>query len=167
MATYAKIRERDEKGRFVKPTVASGFDKKQYKKEYYLKHKDSIKKRVLEWGRLNKEKRKIAKDKWRAKNKERTNFLTKRYQYKRKNAEGSITWQEWKAIVSGQTCAYCNKFPATSVDHVVPLSRGGTNNKDNLLPVCISCNSKKGSKTLFEYDRMLFIQFDYLSRKHA
>ena len=39
-----------------------------------------------------------------------------------------------------------------TVDHVVPLSRGGTHALDNLKVACLSCNDKKGAKLLHELD---------------
>ena len=38
-----------------------------------------------------------------------------------------------------------------SIDHVVPLSRGGKHEIENLLPACRSCNSSKGAKLLEEW----------------
>lgn len=43
-------------------------------------------------------------------------------------------------------CVYCLGKNATELDHVVPLSKGGKNSVDNLLPACKSCNSSKGTK---------------------
>ena len=37
------------------------------------------------------------------------------------------------------------------VDHSLPLSRGGDNSIDNLLPACISCNSIKRARTADEF----------------
>ncbi len=48
-----------------------------------------------------------------------------------------------KWIRQGKACAYCDS-PASTVDHVVPLVRGGTNFEGNLTPACRSCNSRKG-----------------------
>lgn len=45
----------------------------------------------------------------------------------------------------GHRCYYCNRG-AESMDHLVPLSKGGANCVENLVPSCKSCNSKKGSK---------------------
>lgn len=42
----------------------------------------------------------------------------------------------------GNCCAYCNG-PYEEVDHVIPLSRGGTNWPANLRPACSHCNRKK------------------------
>ncbi len=44
-------------------------------------------------------------------------------------------------------CGYCGKA-ATTVDHIMPRSRGGTNTWENLIACCLDCNSTKGDKTL-------------------
>jgi len=48
------------------------------------------------------------------------------------------------------TCAYCPAF-AEHMDHVMPLSKGGTDTESNMLPACASCNLSKGAKTLAEW----------------
>lgn len=45
-------------------------------------------------------------------------------------------------------CAYCNSREADTVDHLVPLVRGGMHVPDNLVASCQSCNSSKGVKSL-------------------
>jgi 5-methylcytosine-specific restriction endonuclease McrA len=48
------------------------------------------------------------------------------------------------------TCQYCGAAPGRSwltVDHVVPRSRGGAHDWDNLVTACTRCNQKKGSST--------------------
>lgn len=40
------------------------------------------------------------------------------------------------------TCYYC-KREATTVDHVIPISKGGTNEESNLVAACKTCNSAK------------------------
>jgi len=46
-------------------------------------------------------------------------------------------------------CAYCNRS-ATTVDHVVPKSRGGRDTWENLVACCLKCNNAKGDRTLNE-----------------
>jgi 5-methylcytosine-specific restriction endonuclease McrA len=53
-------------------------------------------------------------------------------------------------VLQGRTCAYCPR-PATTVDHLIPLVRGGTNHEGNLTPACRSCNASKGAKTVAEW----------------
>lgn len=48
-------------------------------------------------------------------------------------------------------CAYCGqhlKQKNMTVDHLVPQSRGGGNNIENLMPCCKSCNSMKAADKL-------------------
>ena len=54
----------------------------------------------------------------------------------------------WKR--QGKRCAYCPN-PADTIDHVVPLVRGGTNYEGNLVPCCKSCNSSKQGLTIVEW----------------
>jgi 5-methylcytosine-specific restriction endonuclease McrA len=49
----------------------------------------------------------------------------------------------------GQTCVYCGGS-ATSIDHVVPRSRGGTHTWDNVVAACRRCNHAKADRSLAE-----------------
>jgi hypothetical protein len=51
----------------------------------------------------------------------------------------------------GRPCAYCSVASAETVDHVVPLVRGGTNHEGNLVPCCKRCNSSKAARTVAEW----------------
>lgn len=42
-------------------------------------------------------------------------------------------------------CVYCGD-PADTIDHVIPRSKGGTDDLDNLVPACRDCNSRKGNR---------------------
>ncbi len=64
-------------------------------------------------------------------------------------------WQQKKA--SG-VCYYCSAKVAIrdiTMDHLVPLSRGGKSTKDNLVPSCKECNSKKKSMLPLEWQEYL------------
>ena len=47
-------------------------------------------------------------------------------------------------------CAYCGAI-ATSIDHVIPISKGGADVLGNLLPCCRPCNSSKGCKDVEQW----------------
>lgn len=54
--------------------------------------------------------------------------------------------QWWKRKCAGGICYYCRKeIKATelTMDHIVPVIRGGKSTKGNVVPVCKACNNKK------------------------
>jgi len=73
-----------------------------------------------------------------------------------RGASGAYTWAEvtrkWMDI--GKVCAYC-RAPKDNdqiePDHVVPLSRGGSNSITNVVPSCAPCNQSKGARFLNEW----------------
>ena len=57
----------------------------------------------------------------------------------------------------GHRCQYCGTVDELTLDHVVPKSRGGKSNWDNLTTACKRCNSRKGDFTP-EEARMMLVQ---------
>lgn len=55
------------------------------------------------------------------------------------------------------TCGYCGDF-ATTVDHVLPRSRGGLNSWANLIAACLTCNQLKADATPAEAGMTLLWQ---------
>lgn len=49
------------------------------------------------------------------------------------------------------TCVYCGAKKKLTVDHIIPVSRNGTDDINNLQIACKNCNSRKGNKTHEEY----------------
>ncbi|MGV3525539.1 MAG: HNH endonuclease [Candidatus Sericytochromatia bacterium] len=45
------------------------------------------------------------------------------------------------------TCQYCGSVSNLTLDHVMPLSRGGKSTWENVVTACYPCNSSKGSRT--------------------
>ena len=66
----------------------------------------------------------------------------------------SEDWQIVRSIVlerDGHACTYCGAGRQLEGDHIVPLSRGGSNAFFNLATACRPCNLSKGSKTVQEW----------------
>ncbi len=55
---------------------------------------------------------------------------------------------KWKR--QGRQCSYCPDI-ADTIDHLLPLVRGGSNYEGNLVPACRRCNSSKASRTVMEW----------------
>lgn len=53
------------------------------------------------------------------------------------------------------TCQYCSSKGSLTIDHVLPIARGGQWNWENLVTACDKCNSKKGQKTPEEANMQL------------
>jgi len=61
--------------------------------------------------------------------------------------------QWWKRKRATGICHHCGeKFPSKqlTMDHLVPLIRGGKSTKGNLVPSCKKCNSEKKHRLQFE-----------------
>ena len=79
-----------------------------------------------------------------------------------KNAEGIITKKLLQCVYEDNikkygtlTCVLCNKpisFGKDSLEHLTPISRGGSNNYNNLGVSHLKCNMKKFTKTLEEWN---------------
>jgi 5-methylcytosine-specific restriction endonuclease McrA len=66
--------------------------------------------------------------------------------------------QWWKRRVARGRCHYCGGTFAPSeltMDHIVPLIRGGKSKKGNIVPACKACNNKKKYLLPIEWDAYL------------
>jgi 5-methylcytosine-specific restriction protein A len=66
--------------------------------------------------------------------------------------------QWWKRKRSEGICYFCRKkFPPgeLTMDHLIPLIRGGKSNKENIVPACKECNSKKKYLLPIEWEEYL------------
>ncbi|MBA7549383.1 hypothetical protein ES705_41863 [subsurface metagenome] len=77
------------------------------------------------------------------------------------SCEGFHTTREWldRKEQYGFRCAYCHKkLKRLTKDHIVPLSRGGTNYIYNIVPACRSCNGSKGNQDILAWDKFNGLQ---------
>lgn len=68
-------------------------------------------------------------------------------------AKGSFTLREWKLkLALYPNCPSCGRDWSETlrptVDHIVPICKGGGNDIDNVQPLCRPCNSRKGEMTM-------------------
>jgi 5-methylcytosine-specific restriction protein A len=64
----------------------------------------------------------------------------------------------WKRRIAAGICHYCRRAVGTralTLDHVVPLTRGGRSVRGNMVASCKDCNSKKQSLLPWEWDTYL------------
>lgn len=121
--------------------------KKLYNREYRNRNKEKIAAKQREYRRRNKfilnayKRRQYAKQPWQA---------IERRQRRRARILGALkndlTPQQWEAIKAHykHRCVYCGTRPKRlTKDHILPLSKGGNHSVDNVVPACLSCNSRK------------------------
>lgn len=75
--------------------------------------------------------------------------------HKARQLRGSQWWQ--RRCAKGR-CYYCGAAtdPADlTMDHIVPLSRGGKSTKSNIVPACKTCNTKKKQLLPMEWEAYL------------
>ena len=117
------------------------------------------------WRVANKERNRARQLAWQAANPEKLRAIYKRYSQAnpertqlahslrraRKQANGIcvVTIEEIKRLL-GRPCYLCGA-KSTSIDHIIPIARGGRHSIGNLLGACGPCNSQKHSKFLIEH----------------
>lgn len=105
------------------------------------------------WYRAHTEKYSTWSRAWYNTHTEKAREIWRRRRARVLGAAGEFTTAEFSdlCIAFGSRCAYCGEEAILVPDHTTPLSRGGANSMENILPACKHCNSSKGDKTTEEY----------------
>lgn len=114
---------------------------------------------VLNWQKTHldrtREIKKLSQRKYRQTHKEEINARKSKARATSYGNSGSHTPKEWADLKSkyNNRCLRCGRsdIPMTK-DHILPITKGGTDNIDNIQPLCRSCNSSKND-TYIDYRR--------------
>ena len=130
----------------------------------YSQHAEELKQRSREWRAANPEKLAEQQRRYREENPEKVRAKLARYReenpekarehlHKRRarklGAVGSVSAEEWLEIMAfyGGRCFSCGKKPGKGKKltrgHIIPLSRGGSNTRENVAPQCAFCNGSQ------------------------
>lgn len=150
-------------------------------KTYRDKNKEICNQRTKNWQQQNKQKAYETAKKWRQSNKEKVKEYDRRYRqkltkeqrreerqkYLQKNPnyylDGNyqrrmrVNQQRFKVSkkeitkLKSQSCFYCQSQEKIVIDHVIPLSRGGSHSVGNLVSACQKCNLSKYNKFITEW----------------
>lgn len=169
-ANREKIIERNRRYRAERPG-----SRKEEARKYYLKNKEKHQAASRKWAKDNAEKFREYRAKWEAENPDLAVASKKRYREQNKEryrlhcasrrarrkaaTVQQVSEGEWRAIKEAykHRCAYCSKRKKLTMDHIIPLAKGGVHAAWNILPACLSCNSSKGVKEAPTYQPVLFI----------
>lgn len=135
-------------------------DKKWYEKnkeriakatrKRYEKNRDEILRKGRERYQRNKQRLKGVRKKWEQNNKAvRREITTRRRTRKLNNGIFKVTNKELNKMLNS-LCYICQEAKCEHIDHIIPISKGGTHSIGNLAPSCKSCNLRKGAKLLIE-----------------
>jgi len=118
----------------------------------------------------NVEHRRAVKNAWRIENPEAIKSALERYRLQhlpkmaekahkyraRKRSNGVYQVSEKELIkLYSSSCIACGTTERVTVDHIIPIARGGRHSIGNLQPLCLSCNSSKNVKTMAEWKYFL------------
>ena len=125
----------------------------KWDKKWRKKNQDKVHFYSRKWKENNKDKIRFYGRKWRENNRDKVRIFEKNRGARERNAVGSFTFQEWEDLKKkcNYTCQMCGKKEPKiklTIDHIIPISRGGINYINNIQPLCRSCNSIKGIKLL-------------------
>lgn len=123
---------------------------------------------VTRWRHANPEKKKAIEDRYR--NTPAGRDVIRRRNGRRRAIEAGVPnnftrdqHEDLLRVYKG-LCYVC-RAPATSLDHVVPVSKGGPHTAGNLRPACTSCNSRKRHTDLLEWLESKWIRVETESEK--
>lgn len=92
---------------------------------------------------------------WAKNNPERYRAIQRNREIRERDAPGvGVTHEQWQQILvtHGAECFYCGASAAAlQLEHVVPLSRGGSHDPANVVPACSTCNQRKATRTAREF----------------
>lgn len=134
----SKHKQYYSENRDKKLAYAAGY-REEHKEEIAEKRKDHYKRNKERVLKINAAYRRSERGK------SIKNICNARRRASQKNAEGSFSLSEWETRLSefDSKCAYCGSAEDIQKDHFVALNSGGTNNIENIVPACSSCNASK------------------------
>lgn len=105
----------------------------------------------------HREARLVLAARWAKENPHRKAAAQERRRASKLGNQGAVDSAAWLAMIvaSGGACGYCGEIRLLTMDHRIPLSRGGRHQIGNIIPACKPCNSRKHTGTEAEFRALL------------
>lgn len=119
-------------------------------KKYYQVHKERYKENYRTFREEHKPEELERVSKWQKNNKEKGVLKSQRRRAKERQLESNYSEEEWFGCKNyfNNKCAYCGKKVKLTVEHVIPVNKGGSYIRQNIIPACGTCNRSKGDKDM-------------------
>lgn len=118
-------------------------------------YKKKKRERDKEYSKYNSARLSKARKKWRERNPERWAELKRRADHVRRarlaGGEVYVVTDKDMRRLKSSPCQKCSATENITIDHIIPIARGGRHSIGNLQPLCGRCNSQKNTKLWMEY----------------
>lgn len=134
---YARNAE-SEKARSMEWREANCEESRRHRRESYYRHRDKNIAAMKEWAKKNAEKNR--------------NYQHVRRTRKQNNGIFIISNKDLRKLIRG-ACVECGSKDRIEIDHIIPISRGGTHGIGNLQTLCHDCNRNKRNRLTIEWHK--------------
>lgn len=116
---------------------------------YRKRNPEKVRLAQKRWRERNKERARQVTERWRDRNRAKVREINRARDALRRSARRSSILpltsddKEKRFLLFNGCCAYCGVADLLTVDHVLPLSAGGLEEPQNIVPACRYCNSSK------------------------
>ena len=121
---------------------------KEQKRIYFQKNKERLTLNNKSYVQQHLENMREYCRKWKRNNKEKVNENTRNRRARIRGNGGKLSVSDWMSVLDkyGKACLKCGSTERIEVDHVIPIALGGRNEKENVQPLCRTCNARKNDK---------------------
>ena len=157
------VRQYGEEHREQKAEYMRGYfeehkeEKAEYERKYYEEHREEVAEYMRQWRQEHAEECAEHARQYHKEHPEVSRNNVRKRRALKASSDGNFTDEEFQLLceVFENRCVYCHKELPLTADHMIPLSKGGSDSIENIVPACQSCNSSKGTKAYDDFIKQL------------